>query len=208
MRDLEVGDHILIENHDSVVVWQGKVARATGALVVVTDETQPPFELKTNAPVRVCFSEQRWMTKAHGRVVERENRGLKIRLSGHSQRVQRRGHVRVPLNQRAQVTVLSRDGETRVVEAAVVDVSQGGFQLRSDGPFTVADSVQVQCVLNGTSVQLVGHVVRAWRDAEGDVAGVRADALSPAAQSAVTRFVIDRSVAPSRADILSGRNRT
>ncbi len=30
MRELEIGEHILIEDYQSVVVWEGQVSRAGG----------------------------------------------------------------------------------------------------------------------------------------------------------------------------------
>ena len=134
-----------------MVVWQGwpRLARR-GNLVVVTDEQAPPVDLKPNAPVRVCFSEQRWLTKVRGRVLERESHTVKFLLVGHDEHVQRRGYVRVPLHQRTQVTITGREAAPLVAEAEVVDLSEGGFQLRSASPFSVGDAVQLQCDLNGT----------------------------------------------------------
>ncbi|MGA8090048.1 MAG: PilZ domain-containing protein, partial [Terracidiphilus sp.] len=203
--ELEVGEHILIEDYQSVAVWHGCVTRAGGNLVVLTDEHPPPVDLKPNAPVRVCFSEQRWLTKVRGRVLERDNHTVKILLVGQDERVQRRAHVRAPLHESTRVTVTRRDVEPQEVDADIVDVSEGGFQLRSQAPFFVGDAVQLTCTLNATSVQLTGQVVRSWRDADHHVAGVRAIRLSPAAQSNVARYVIESSLVARRADALGSR---
>jgi len=202
MRELEIGEHIVIEDYQSVVVWQGRVSRAGGNLVVVTDEQAPPVDLKPNTPVRVCFSEQRWLAKVRGRVLERENHTVKILLVGQDERVQRRTHMRVPLRQDAQVMIRRRGTDARLDDAIVVDVSESGFQLQSDGPYTVGDSVQVTCCLSGASVLLTGQVVRAWHDGENHFAGIRTTGLSPAAHSAVARFVIECSLAARRTDAL------
>ena len=205
MRELELGEQIAIEDYQSVVVWQGHVSRAGGNLVVVTDEQAPPVDLKPNAPVRVCFSEERWLTKVRGRVLERENHTVKILLVGHDERVQRRGHVRVSLNQETQVTVTHRDAEARTVDAEIVDLSEGGFQLRSSTPLAVGESVQLKCCLSRSTVQLTGQVVRVWQDAEFHIAGIRATGLSPSAHSAVAKFVIESSLASRRTDALGVR---
>lgn len=70
-------------------------------------------------------------------------------------------------------------------------------------PFTIGDAVRLQCCLNGTNVELTGHVVRAWHDTDSYAAGIRTTGLSPAAQSAVARFVIESSLAVHRTDALN-----
>jgi PilZ domain len=208
MRELEIGEQVVIEDYRCVVVWQGSVSRAGGNLLVVTGEQAPPVDLKPNAPVRVCFSEQRWLTKARGRVLEREDRTLKLLLVGQDERVQRRGHVRVPLNQETRVTVTSPGSQPRVIDAEVVDVSEGGCQLRSATVLGGADTVQLDCNLDSASIGITGQIVHVWRDGDQYVAGVRAVSMSPGARGVISRFVIDRSLATARADSLAGRRRT
>ena len=208
MRELEIGEQVVIEDYRCVVVWQGSVSRAGGNLLVVTGEQAPPVDLKPNAPVRVCFSEQRWLTKARGRVLEREDRTLKLLLVGQDERVQRRGHVRVPLNQEARVTVTSPGSQPRVIDAEVVDVSEGGCQLRTATALGGADTVQLDCALDTASIRITGQIVHVWRDGDQYVAGVRAMSMSPGARGVISRFVIDRSLATARADPLGGRRRT
>jgi len=197
MRELEIGEHILIEDYQSVVLWRGNVARAGGNLVVITDEQAPPVDLKPNLPVRVCFSEQRWLSKARGRVLERDGTTVKFLLVGGDERIQRRRHVRVGVGQEVDVLVTSRDAGTPL-RAELLDVSEGGFQLASAVAFATGDSVQLTCVLNGTSVRLAGQVVREWSGGDRRLVGVRASGLSPAARSAVARFVIEQSLAAGR----------
>jgi len=197
MRELEIGECVTIEDHESVVVWQGRVSRAGGNLVVVSDPQPPPPELRPNTPVRVCFSEQRWLSKARGRVLERDGTTVKFLLVGGDERIQRRRHVRVGVGQEVEVVTTSRDAGT-ATRAELLDVSEGGFRLASPVGFGVGDSVQLTCVLNGTSVRLAGQVVREWSDGDRRLAGVRASGLSPAARSAVARFVIEQSLAAGR----------
>jgi len=208
MRELEIGEQIVIEDFRCVVVWQGSVARAGGNLLVITGEQASPVDLKPNAPVRVCFSEQRWLTKVRGRVLEREERTLKILLVGQDERVQRRGHVRVALSQPTQLTITQQGNASRVIDAEVVDISEGGCQLRADSALSGGELVQLDCNLDGTTIRLTGQVVHVWRDADRYVAGVRAVGMSPGARSIISRFVISRSLATARADTLSGRRRT
>ena len=208
MRDLEIGEHILIEDYQSVVIWEGRVSRAGGNLVVVTDEQPPPVDLKPNAPVRVCFSENRWLTKVRGRVLERENRILKILLVGEDERVQRRGHMRVPLNEWTRVSITRRDTELQEIDAEVVDLSESGFQLRSTFPFMLGDLVQLTCPVRGASLHLTGQVVRSWHEGDAHVAGIRSTRLSPAMQSTIARFVIECSLGARRTDALGIRRRT
>ena len=84
-------------------------------------------------------------------------------------------------------------------------MSEGGFQLRSQAPFTLGDMVQLQCSLNGAGVRLCGQVVRVWPAADGHNAGVRATALPPAARGAISSFVIGRSLAARRKDAVGSR---
>ncbi|HTD51106.1 MAG TPA: PilZ domain-containing protein [Acidimicrobiia bacterium] len=208
MRELEIGEQIIIEDFRCVVVWQGNVSRAGGNLLVLTGEQAPPVDLKPNAPVRVCFSEQRWLTKVRGRVLEREERTLKILLVGQGERVQRRGHVRVAVSQPTQVTITHQGGASRVIDAEVVDISEGGCQLRADSALSGGDLVQLDCNLDGTTIRLTGQVVHVWRDTNRYVAGVRTMAISSGARSVISRFVISRSLATARADTVAGRRRT
>jgi hypothetical protein len=205
MRDLEIGEHILIEDYRSVVVWQGCVTRAGGNLLVVAGDQPPPVDLKSNAPVRVCFSEERWLTKVRGRVLEREDRVVKILLVGAAERIQRRGHIRVSVSEQVEVSIARAESEPLIVPAEVVDVSEGGFQLRSATPFSLGDMVQLQCNLNGAGVRLCGQVVRVWPGSDGHNAGVRATALPPAARGAISSFVIGRSLAARRKDAVGSR---
>jgi hypothetical protein len=208
MRDLEIGEQVVIEDFRSTVAWQGRVTRAGGNLVVVTDEQVPPVDLKPNAPVRVCFSEERWLTKVRGRVLEREERTLKILLVGQDERIQRRGHVRAALNQRAQVTITGQRTPVQVVDAEIVDVSEGGCQLRSAAVLSSGDLVQLDCHLDAATIRLSGQIVHAWRDADRYVAGVRATGMSPGARGIISRFVIGRSLATARGDALGTRKRS
>jgi len=200
MRELAIGEQVVIEDFRCVVVWQGSVSRAGGNLLVVTDEQGPSVDLKPNTPVRVCFSEQRWLTKARGRVLEREARSLKILLVGQDERIQRRGHVRVALNQKTRVTVTRPGSEPQVVDAEVVDVSEGGCQLRADAALSGGDVVQLDCNLDGTRIRLAGQVVHTWCTDDIYVAGVRAMSMSPETRRVISRFVIGQSVASARAD--------
>ena len=197
MRELEIGEPILIEDYQAVAVWRGRVARAGGNLLVVEDERPPPVDLKPNAPVRICFSEERWLTKVRGRVLEREGNNLKLLIVGPDERIQRRTHVRVAFHQTVQVSVAS-GSTSRVVLGQVTDISEGGFQLRTETPLTVGESVQFTCCLNGADVQLSGQVVRAWQDGAEHVAGVRALGMSAAAHGAVARLVIKCSLPSAR----------
>ncbi|MGO9876094.1 MAG: PilZ domain-containing protein [Acidimicrobiia bacterium] len=208
MRELEIGEQVVIEDFRCVAVWQGSVSRAGGNLLVVTDEQAPSVDLKPNAPVRVCFSEQRWLAKVRGRVLEREERSLKILLVGQDERIQRRGHVRVALNQKTQVTVMRQGSEPRVIDAEVVDVSEGGCQLRADAALSGGDVVELDCNLDGATIRLTGQVVHAWCADGTYVAGVRAMSMSPGAGRVISRFVIGRSLATTRADALGRRAET
>jgi len=208
MRELERGEQVAIEDFRCVVVWQGNVSRAGGNLLVVTGEQASPVDLKPNVPVRVCFSEQRWLTKVRGRVLEREERTLKILLVGQDERVQRRGHVRVTLSQPTQLTITRPGGASQVIAAEVVDISEGGCQLRAASALSGGDVVQLDCNLDGTTIRLSGQVVHAWRDSDHYVAGVRAMGMSSGARTVISRFVIGRSLATPRTDTLAGRRRT
>jgi len=208
MRELEIGEQVEIEDFRCVVVWRGRVARAGGNLLVITDEQVPPAELKPNAPVRVCFSEDRWLTKARGRVLERAERTLKILIVGHDERVQRRGHVRVPVNHETEVSVATGAAAPRLVTAEVVDLSEGGCQLRCAAPLTAGDSVELECSLDGATIRLAGQVVRVWHDADSYIAGIRATSMSPGARGVISRFVIRSSLATPRADLHAARRRT
>ena len=207
MRELEIGEEIIVEDYQSVVIWQGRVTRAGGNLVVITDDQPPPVDLKPNAPVRVCFSEQRWLTKVRGRVLEREGRTVKVLMVGQDEHVQRREHVRAQVRQDLSVTVTRTGSDPHDVDAELVDVSEGGFRLRTASAFVVGDSVALHCTLKTTSVELTGQVVRVWRDTEHHVAGVRSTRLSASAHSAVVRYVIEDSLAARRNETLGGRRR-
>jgi len=207
MRDLEIGEQVEIEDLRGVVVWRGRVARAGGSLLVITDELVPPAELKPNASVRVCFSEERWLTKARGRVLERAERTLKILIVGQDERVQRRSHVRIPVAIEARVSITTGTAPPRIVDAEVVDLSEGGCQLRGLGPVSAGDSVELECGLDGATIRLTGQVVRVWHDVNSYVAGIRATSMSPGARGVIAQFVIRQSLA-TRAELHGGRRRT
>ena len=180
MRELEVGERVEIEDFRGVVAWQGQVIRAGGNVIVITDEQAPPAELKPNAPVRVNFSEERWLTKARGRVLERVERGVKILLVGQDERVQRRSHVRVPLSQATQISVAI--GKRRTEDGR----RRGRRHLRgrlplcaARPPLAAADTVELECNLDGATIRLAGQVVSAWPDAGRYTAGIRATSMSP-----------------------------
>ena len=100
MRELEIGEQVVIEDYRCVVVWQGSGLARGRKPVGRHRRAGAPGRLETQRTGRVCFSEQRWLTKARGRVLEREDRTLKLLLVGQDERVQRRGHVRVPVESR------------------------------------------------------------------------------------------------------------
>jgi hypothetical protein len=197
MRELEIGERVEIEDFRGIVAWHGQITRAGGNVIVITDEQAPPAELKPNAPVRVNFSEGRWLTKARGRVLERVERGLKILIVGQDERVQRRSHVRVAVNQATQIAVASGGAAPRIVDAEIVDISEGGCRVRCGQPVAAADAVELAYDLDGATIRLTGQVVSAWHDAGCYTAGIRATSMSPGARGLIARYVIARSLATS-----------
>ncbi len=196
MRDLQRGETVTIEDLCSAAEWAAQVERAAGGLVVATGDQAPPMELKPNSGIRLCFSDQRWFVKVRGRILERAERTLKIALVGSEERVQRRAHMRVPLAQQTHVTVMRKDRQP--LECEMLDISEGGCALRAATPFKLGEWLQVNCVLNGTALELAGSVVRAWDDGLRYCAGLRASGASPAVRYAISRYVIEHRLATAR----------
>ena len=139
------------------------------------------------------FSEERWLTKARGRVLERVERGLKILVVGQDEQVQRRSHVRVSMSQPTKISVASGNAAPKIVDAEIVDISEGGCRVRCPLPLAAADA----------AIRLAGQVVSAWPDSGQYSAGIRATSMSPGARGLISSFVIARSLAtaPNRAQL-------
>ena len=149
------------------------------------------------------FSEERWLTKARGRVLERVERGLKILVVGQDEQVQRRSHVRVSMSQPTKISVASGNAAPKIVDAEIVDISEGGCRVRCPLPLAAADAVELECNLDGATIRLAGQVVSAWPDSGQYSAGIRATSMSPGARGLISSFVIARSLAtaPNRAQL-------
>jgi len=200
VRELQVGETIAVEDHNSVEVWSGRVVRAAGSLLVLSDDETAPPELRPSSPVRVGFGDGRWYVKVRGRVLERDDRTVKIGLVGQEQRIQRRTHLRVPMNQQTEVVWTRRGVSLPSFTAELVDVSEGGCRLLADVQLFAGDWVKLGCNLDGTIVELSGAIVRTWPEGDKIGAGVRTLGASNHARYAISRFVIACNLAPTLAE--------
>lgn len=96
---------------------------------------------------------------------------------------QRRDAFRVGVNR----SVLVRRGDEEF-PGQLRDLSISGARLLSDPELVVDDAITIELDIDGDDLVLPGHVVRA--DDLG--AGIRFDALKPAQEARIARFVFDQ----------------
>ena len=97
--------------------------------------------------------------------------------------VQRRETFRVGVDQQV---LIRRGGEE--FRAQLRDLSISGARVLSDPLLVADDAIRIALEIDGEQLELPGRVVRA-----GDLgAGIRFDALKPAQEARIARFVFDQ----------------
>jgi len=80
-----------------------------------------------------------------------------------------------------EIPVLLTSGRKDQVEASLVNVSQGGMQVQTDGPVESAKPLQISFELPGSKSLLKAQAEVAWQDQRGNV-GIRFVKLAPRQQ--------------------------
>ena len=113
------GDRRRAENLRNARTAAGRARRGRG----------PSFsEVWTGRVERAGFGDGRGYVKIRAKVLERAEHTVKIGLVGTEQRIQRRVHLRVAMNQTTTVHTQGRGGPVVVDE--VLDISEGCSRLR------------------------------------------------------------------------------
>lgn len=163
-----------------------------GAIVPIRIGTELRIEIKLRGPGQ----EGRFSNQA---IVEKRFRTtlplLQLRLLGSWQKTQERMFVRVPVFIDAVVVPIQEGGEELPAQAGVIlNLSGGGFLLRSSHPFQIDDELRISFRLGGEQLATRAFVVRMVPHDNGQDYGCSFLNIPERMRKTIIQFVFKRQI--------------
>lgn len=199
---LRAGARVEVVVAHPLASWHAEVDDLDHDIVKLRGRREVPDAFEALAAVHVCVADGRALLRVHARVLEVNDHVMRLVLDGDVDRVQRRVHFRLEMEQDVPVTVQRCDGSVARTSAHLVDLSAGGYALRLRAPLTVGDDVVAHLWLEGEKLELPATVVRVWSDDDGNsFAGLQLCRLPGATEAAIVRYLFaeQRKLAVDRA---------
>ena len=176
--------------YDDLVIVGAPLEKVAG--VPIRLGTELKIEFKLTGPDK----EGRFSTTA---IVEKRFRTsiplLQLRLLGEWQKTQERMFVRVPVHLDAVVVPLQEGGEELPPQTALIlNLSGGGFLLRSDHPFQIDDEVRISFRIGSEQTVSTAYVVRFVPGETGQDYGFAFLDIPEAMRKAIIQFVFKRQI--------------
>jgi len=176
--------------YDDIVVMGAPLER--GSVVPIRIGTEVTIQFKRKGPGQ----EGRFSNRA---VVEKRFRTavplLQLRLLGDWEKTQERMFVRVPVHIDAVVVPVQESGEELSAQTGLIlNLSGGGFLLRSDHPFQIDDEVRISFRLGEDQIVAKAFVARFVPTDAGQDYGFAFLDIPEAMRKVVIQFVFGRQI--------------
>jgi c-di-GMP-binding flagellar brake protein YcgR len=175
--------------YDDLLIVGAPIQQGTLVPLRVGTEIQVQFKMKSNV------QEGRFSNRA---IIEKRFRAnlplLQLRLLGKWEKTQERGFLRVPVSLDAVFVAYKEGEETSPQSAIMLDLSGGGFLLRSTYPLALDDKIRISFYIKDTQIIADANVVRLVQTESGMDYGFAFLDLPEQIRQSIIKFVFQRQI--------------